>query len=110
MSFWKELRTRWMYWRYRNITRARQRLQLKWSARKNRHPVYMAPSGRGIRPVRTNVMGGSRAGRAWILLIAVSVGMATLQYEFADQAGSDIVLLGDIAILAVGYLIWLKAP
>jgi len=109
MSFWKELKTRWMYWRYRNITRTKQRLQLKWAARHSRNPVYMAPDGRGIRPVRQRSSLTTGVGRTWILLIVVSLAMATLQhYEGGASVGSDSVLLGDIGILAVAYVIWLK--
>lgn len=106
MNFWNELKTRWMYWRYRNITRNRQRMQLKWSARRNRNPVYMAPTGRGIRPVRPGFATG--IGRTWSLLIIVSLAMATLQHYQGSSYGSDVVLLGDVAILACAYLIWLK--
>lgn len=107
MSPWNRLRTWWMYWRYRNITRTRQRMQLKWAARKSRNPVYMAPGGRGIRPVRSGI--GTGAARTWILLIAVSLGIAILQhYAGPDNYGSDWIFLGSIGILAAAYLIWLK--
>jgi len=104
---WKELRTRWMYWRYRNITRTRQRFQLKWAARRNKNPVYMAPTGRGIRPVRT--IGATGMARTWLLLVVVAFSMALLQhYSGPSNNGSDIDLVGDIAILGAAYFVWLK--
>lgn len=107
MNIWKELRTRWMYWRYRNITRTRQRLQLKWAARRSKNPVYMAPSGRGIRPVRSRMAAG--VGRTWVILVVVALALGTVhQYAATNNWGPDVVFLGSFGILAVGYLVWWK--
>ena len=103
MGFWKELRTRWMYWRYRNVTRTRQRMQAKMAMRRNRHVAYQAPPGRGVRPVRYS--GTSRMARTWILFICAVVGIATLQHYGTSP---DLVFLGNIGILAAAYLIWVQ--
>ena len=76
-------------------------------ARRNRNPVYMAPTGRGIRPVRPRGVAG--AARAWILVAIAAVAMAALQHYASPNAyGSDLVLLGDVGILVAGYIVWLK--
>jgi len=92
-----------MYWRYRNITRHRQRLQIRWAARRRRQPVYQAPGGRGIRPV--GYSGGSRMARSWALLVVAVVGIAVLQHY---EQGGNLVFIGDIAILAAAYFVWLQ--
>lgn len=104
MNVWKELRTRWMYWRYRNITRNRQRLRMKWDARRHGNPAYRAPTGRGIRPVRP--AGSHGVGRTWLLLILVSLAIAVVR-QYEDRVGfSDFSLLADLGILVVAYIIW----
>ncbi|HEV3311664.1 MAG TPA: hypothetical protein VG815_14225 [Chloroflexota bacterium] len=99
----KEFRTRWMYWRYRNITRNRQRMKAKWAMRRNRQPAYNSPAGRGVRPVRYS--GTTRTARSWLALLVAVIGISILQHY---EGGGDIVFLGDIAIIATTYFLWLQ--
>ncbi len=46
-GLWKSLRTNWMYWRFRNITRNRLRLQAWWNHRRS-----------GIKPRRPSLSRG----------------------------------------------------
>ena len=103
LHVFKELRTRWMYWRYRNITRNRQRLQIKWAMRRNRQPTYPGGSARGGRPAR--YAGPGRAAKSWLILLVAVVGITLLQYYGPNVS---VVFVGNIAILAAAYLIWLR--
>lgn len=103
MNFLKELRVRWMYWRFRNITRNRQRLAARWSLRRSPRPIYSVPSNRGSRPSA----GGrsSRSARSWTLLVASVIAISVIQHY---GNGQDIVFIADIAVLAAAYLIWVQ--
>ncbi|HZT97121.1 MAG TPA: hypothetical protein VFB34_09825 [Chloroflexota bacterium] len=100
----RELKTRWMYWRYRNITRNRQRLQAKWATRRRSRPAGNGPSTyRGVSAAPWP--SARRTSRTWILLIAAVVAMSVVQ-QYSQKA--DVTLLADIGILAAAYVIWLQ--
>ena len=104
MNPFKELRTRWMYWRYRNITLRRQR----WSAHRaaSRSPRTAFGGGTTFRGTRSNPWPSSRrAARTWILLIVVSIAIAVVQYYSQNQ---NITFLTDIGILVLAYVVWLQ--
>lgn len=101
MGVWRELRTRWMYWRFRNITRNRQRLAARWATRRSRGRAQQTTSYRGIRPAAGT--GAGRTARTWILLILAVVGMAVVQHY---STSSDLTFVLDIAILTAAYVLW----
>ena len=78
MKLWKDLRTNLMYWRFRNITRNRLRLQSWWYRRRNPVQQYR-PRGTATFVYR----GSSR--KVWVVLLlmvalltAVSVAKSSI--------------------------------
>ena len=103
MNPFKELRTRWMYWRYRNITLRRQR----WNARRAaRSPRAAFGGANTIRGVRANPWPSSRRiARTWITLVVTAVAIAIVH---TYSASPSITFLANIGILVVAYLVWLQ--
>lgn len=100
----KELRTRWMYWRYRNITLRRQRWKAKRAA--SRSPRSSYGSTNTFRGTRANPWPSSqRTARTWALLLAVSVAIAVVQYYSQNQ---NVTFLTDIGILVLAYVVWVQ--
>jgi hypothetical protein len=106
MQAWKELRIRWMYWRYRYITRNRQRLMARWwrlrspGRRPTYEPVYRARGQAAWVSTR-------RGGRTWLILAVTVVAISIFQH-YAHQRGlsTDITFLVDVAILILAYMVW----
>jgi hypothetical protein len=49
--------------------------------------------------------GASRAAKSWILLVIAVVAISLLQHYGRNV---NLVFIGDIAILAAAYLVWLR--
>src|SRR5436309_14205044 len=80
---WRNFRTNWMYWRYRNITQRRQRLQMWMSRRGKRQPAARPRRERGTAVPRYNVYG--RSARSSQLAFVALVLLLTALKVLADQ-------------------------
>lgn|GEM_PF-3945795 len=104
MNLWKELRIRWMYWRFRNITRNRQRLAARWASRRRARPAYQTASYRGGRGAPA-IAWGRRSARSWIILIAAILAISVIQHY---SQSTDLTFVADLGVLAAAYFIWLR--
>lgn len=73
MKLWKDLRVNFMYWRFRNITRNRLRLQSWWYRRRQPSSTYR-PRGAATFVYRHS------ARRTWLALL-VMIALLTLLGE-----------------------------
>jgi hypothetical protein len=105
----KAVRVWWMYWRYRNITQRRQRLQMSWSRRKrpslrsmnsfNRSPASRyRPRGSAV-PIRA----GTR--RSWVPILLMVVALALIStYGYKTNLNNDVLrALGALVIVGGVY-------
>lgn len=94
----KRLREEWLYWRYRNITRRRQLLQLRLRTRLRRQPS----AGRAARAARARGMAmnmQTRSGNArGLLFVAVAAAVLAIVNTFVGLSFLfNLVLLAGLA-------------
>jgi hypothetical protein len=105
---WKNLRTNWMYWRFRYITRNRLRLKSWWARRRQTISVPRGPRtpygpGAGYRP-----RGGATfvyrrsSGRAWALLLDMVLALTALRVWADSTYINPTVVYGIGALVVVG--------
>lgn len=106
MQVWKELRTRWMYWRYRYITRNRQRMVARWSYRRSQPALRHHYHPRGQSEYTTGRQ-SNRPRQTWLVLVVTVLAIATFQY-LAGRYGlaRDLIFLVDVGILILAYVAW----
>lgn len=102
-KLWKDFRTNLLYWRFRNITRNRLRLQNWWNTRRpgarriSRPPAGYAPyRARGTAMYYT---GGRSSRQTWIILMV----MVALLTALTVAANSVVIFPG--LVTAIGALI-----
>ncbi len=101
----KRLREEWMYWRFRNITRRRQRLVMRFRAR--RQPSMSGafrPRTRGAAmsmPTRS----GSGSARGLLFAVVVAAILAVINAARAQHGIDliDIILLGGLTYAYLRY-------
>ncbi len=109
---WKNLKTNWMYWRFRYITRNRLRLRSWWNHRRSslgggRSPgVRMQTPGTAYRPRATATYVTSRSSRrAWGLLIGMVLALTALSAWANSTYVSPALVyaIGSLVVVAVVY-------
>ena len=98
------IRVWWMYWRYRNITQRRQRLQMWWN--RQRRPSFRPGPRLGARPVQyrergtaLNVYPTSR--RSWVPVVVMVAALSALETYGYETNLSNTVLRGIGALILV---------
>jgi hypothetical protein len=89
----KAIKIWWMYWRYRNVTQRRQRLQMWWnrqrrpSFRPGARPLPYRERGTAVNVYRTS-------GRSWAPILVMVAALAALQTYGYQTNLSNTVLHG----------------
>lgn len=110
-KMWAGIREWWMYWRFRNITRNRLRLNAWWSSRR---PVRSGPRstlGPGAYRPRASATalrygGGTSVRRTWIVLL-IMVALLTALSVWANSTVIPPALVTGIgALIVAGAAYW----
>lgn len=83
---WKHLRTNWMYWRFRYVTRNRLRLRNWWSHHRLGRPgarsvPYSGVRGRGTASVLRYTDSSSR--RSWLIFLVMTAMLTAVHMAVA---------------------------
>lgn len=109
---WKDLKTNWMYWRFRYVTRNRLRLRAWWNHRRPSLAVRRSPSTRMQSPGGTYRPRGSSAfvyghssKRAWGLLLGMVIALTALSAWANSTYVSPAVVygIGSLVVVATVY-------
>lgn len=106
---WKDLKTNWMYWRFRYITRNRLRLRSWWNRRRPSLGSRRSPSIRTQRPVDSYrprgtaaFVSGRSSKRAWALLLGMVIVLTALSAWATSTYVSPALVYGIGALVVVG--------
>lgn len=106
MRVWKNLKTNWMYWRFRYITRNRLRLRSWWNHRRSSLPGTRSPGLRMQTPGNTYRPRASAqyitprsSRRAWGLLLVMVVALTAL------SAWANSTYVSPALVYAIGSLV-----
>ena len=100
----KRVRVWWMYWRYRNITQRRQRLQM-WMNRR-RAPRSPRPGPYRARGLGSTPLYGTTSRRSWLPFLVMVVCL-TLIATYGDRTHWNLSLLHGIgALIFLGGVYW----
>ena len=110
---WKDVRTNWMYWRFRHITRNRLRLRNWWNSRSSSlraRRTSLNPGQRSAaqyRPRATSAMVyGHSSHRAWGLLLGMVLALTALSvWANSTYVSPGVVYgIGSLVVVAAVYL------
>jgi len=99
MKLWKDFRTNLMYWRFRNITRNRLRLQSWWARRRQTTRVYR-PRG------TASIVYRHSARRTWTALLATVVALTALTLASRHLALSPTLAYLLSVCVVIGAIYW----
>jgi hypothetical protein len=103
-KLWKDLKVNFMYWRFRNITRNRLRLQSWWASRRGRSgasPVYR-PRASALHYPRSS----TRTRRSWIALLVMIALLTAVSVAGKQGAIPPGIGWAVDALVVVGCLYW----
>lgn len=108
---WKNLKTNWMYWRFRYITRNRLRLRSWWNHRRSslggkRPALTVQRPGNSYRPRATaTYVTGRSSKRAWALLLGMVLALTALSAWATSTYVSPALVyaIGSLVVVATVY-------